>query len=110
MADTVRLKPEELMQAANDMADHGESLLAAHQSSHGEASAAHSGWVGSSAGALSGLLDSWETATTEHVGRIGNHSCGMHFTAADFALNEQQNKQRLDEVGKAASGGSPHMQ
>jgi uncharacterized protein YukE len=110
MADKVWVKPEELMQAANDMANHGESLLAAHQSSHAEASGAHSGWVGSSAGALSGLLDSWETATAEHVGRIGNHSCGMHFTAADFALKEQQNKRRLDAVGRAASGESPHMQ
>jgi uncharacterized protein YukE len=110
MADKTWVAPEELMQAANDMADHGESLLTAHRSSHGEASAAQSGWVGSSAGALSGLLDNWETATTDHVGRIGNHSCGMHFTAADFAFNEQQNKQRLDEVGRAATGGSPHMQ
>jgi uncharacterized protein YukE len=110
MADKVWLKPEELTQAANDMADHGESLLAAHQASHGEASGAHAGWVGSSAGALSGLLDNWETATTDHVGRIGNHSCGMHFTAADFTFNEQQNKQRLDEVGGAAGGGSPRMQ
>ena len=110
MADKLWVKPEELMQAANDMADHGESLLTAHQTSHGEASGAHSGWVGSSAGALSGLLDSWETTTAEHVGRIGDHSCGMHFTAADFALNEQQNQQKLDEVGSAGSGGSPHMQ
>lgn len=92
------------------MADHGESLLAAHQASHGEASGAHSGWVGSSAGALSGMLDNWETATTEHVGRIGNHSTGMHFTAADFALNEQQNKEMLDEVGRAAGGRNPSMQ
>jgi uncharacterized protein YukE len=109
MADEVWLSPQELMQAANDMADHGESLLTAHQASHGTATDAHSGWVGSSSGALSGLLDSWEDATTAHVGRIGDHSCDMHFTAADFVFSEEQSKQKLSELGGTTSGTSPTM-
>src|ERR1700722_6488777 len=81
MASELRVNPETLSRAANDVANHGESLLEAHQSAHGQASGAQSGWVGSSAGALSGLLDNWEKDTTAHVGRIGEHSCGMHFAA-----------------------------
>lgn len=108
VADKLRVNPEALSKAANDVANHGESLLAAHQSSHGQAVEAQSGWVGSSAGALSGVLDSWETTTTAHLGRIGEHSCGMHFAAADFTFMEQQNKQKLNEVGQAAH--SPPVQ
>jgi uncharacterized protein YukE len=99
MADKVWLKPEQLSQAANDMADHGERLLTSHQSSHTQASGAHSGWVGSSAGALSGLLDRWEAAGTEHFNRIGNHSCDMHVTVAEFSFLDQRGTQRLRGLG-----------
>jgi uncharacterized protein YukE len=110
MADKVWLKPEQVSQAANDMADHGETLLTSHQSSHGQASDAHSGWVGSSAGALSGLLDSWQTAGTEHFNRIGNHSCDMHVTAAEFTFLDQAGTRRLRELGKAGPSESPPLQ
>lgn len=110
VADKLWVNPETLSKAANDVADHGESMLAAHQSSHGQAAEAQSGWVGSSAGALSGMLDSWETTTTAHLSRIGEQSCGMHFAAADFAFNEQQNKQKLDEVAETIGADGPPVQ
>ena len=110
MADKVWLKPEQVSQAANDMADHGETLLTSHQSSHSEASGAHSGWVGSSAGALSGLLDSWETTGTEHFHRIGKHSCDMHVTVAEFTFLDQRGTQRLQQLGTDAHSEPPPMQ
>lgn len=110
MAEKVWLKPQQLSQAANDMADHGETLLTSHQSTHGEASGAHSGWVGSSAGALSGLLDNWQTAATEHFAHIGNQSCDMHVNVAEFTFLEQRNTQRLQQLGEAAPGETPPMQ
>jgi hypothetical protein len=110
VADKVWLKPEQLSQAANDLADHGETLLTSHQSSHGQASGAHSGWVGSSAHALSGLLDNWQTASTEHFSRIGNQSCDMHVTVAEFTFLDQQGTRRLEELGEAARSETPPMQ
>ncbi|WIM85827.1 WXG100 family type VII secretion target [Candidatus Mycobacterium wuenschmannii] len=109
MADNVWLKPHEVSQAANDMADHGETLMSSHQSSHSEASGAHAGWVGSSAGALAGLLDDWQTAGTEHFHRIGNHSCDMHVTVAEFTLLDQHSTQRLERLN-ATHGETPPMQ
>lgn len=110
MADELRVDPESLSHAANEVANHGESLLAVHRSCHGDAAAAQPGWVGSSAGALSGLLGRWQTATTVHVGRIGQHSCDMHFAVADFMFTEDGNESALRNVGDAARAAGFPMQ
>jgi uncharacterized protein YukE len=101
MADELRVNPARLSQAGNDVANHGESLQARQQSCHGEAQGAQSGWVGSSAGALSELLDGWETTSDAHLRRFGEHSCDMHFAAADFACMGDRNAEALRSVGEA---------
>jgi uncharacterized protein YukE len=93
MADELRVNPEALCHAANELANHGETLHALQQSCHGEAEGARSGWIGSSAVALTNLLDSWASTSTFHIGRIGAHSCDMHFAAADFMFMEDRNRQ-----------------
>jgi len=103
MADKLRVDPTALSQAGNEVANHGEDLLAHQQSCHGEAAGAHSGWVGSSAGALSDMLDGWETTSDTHFRRFGKHSTDMHFVAADFADAEDRNIQAVRSVGEAIS-------
>jgi uncharacterized protein YukE len=91
VAEELRAIPDVLCHIGNQLANHGETLHALQQSCHGQADGAQAGWVGSSAGALSGLLDSWATASAAHLGRFGEHSCGMHFAAVEFTEMEQHN-------------------
>ena len=104
MAEELRAIPDQLSHVGNQLADHGETLLALQQSCHGAAEGAHSGWVGSSAGALSGLLDTWATVSTTHMGRFGEHSCGMHIAAVEFTEMERHNTTAVAKVGEAANG------
>jgi uncharacterized protein YukE len=82
------------------VANHGEDLLARQQSCHGEAAAAQSGWVGTSAAALSNLLDGWQNTTDAHLRRFGKHSCDMHFAAAEFSDMEDRNAEAVRRVGE----------
>jgi uncharacterized protein YukE len=109
MADKLRVNPTALSQAGNDVANHGEDLLARQQACHGEAGGAQSGWVGSSAGALSNLLDGWETTSDAHLRRFGKHSTDMHFAAVGFADTEDRNTETVRRVGEAAGGESPRV-
>jgi uncharacterized protein YukE len=101
VADEVRVNPEALSHAGNELASRGETLHALQRSCHGEAEDAQSGWVGSSAAALSGLLDGWASTSSAHIRRIGEQSCDMHFAAADFIFMEQYNSQEFRDVGPA---------
>lgn len=107
MAEELRAQPDMLSHVGTQLANHGETLLAVQRACHGAAADAQSGWVGSSAGALSGLLDRWETASTTHIGRFGDHSCGMHFAAAELTEMEQRNAAALAKVGTTADGETP---
>ena len=101
MAEELRAIPNVLSHVGNELANHGQSLLALQQSCHSEVEDARSGWVGSSAGALSGLLDRWATASTTHIGRFGEHSCGMHFAAVEFTGMEHRNAEAVAQVAAA---------
>ena len=103
MAEELRVIPDALGHAGNELANHGESLLALQQSCHGAAEAAQPGWIGSSAGALEALLDRWAIASTTHIGRFGAHACAMHFAAVEFTEMERRNAAALAEVGEAPS-------
>jgi uncharacterized protein YukE len=100
MADKLRVNLQALSAAGNDVANHGEDLHARQQSCHGEAAAAHSGWVGASAGALSSLLDGWQNTTDAHLRRFGKHSCDMHFASAEFSDMEDRNAEAVRRVGE----------
>jgi hypothetical protein len=102
MAEELRVNPDVLSHVGNELANHGETLLALQQSCHAAAEGAHSGWVGSSAGALSGLLDRWATVSSTHMGRFGDHSCGMHFAAVEFTEMENRGATAVAKVGEAA--------
>lgn len=102
MGDELRVNPEALCQAGNAIADHGETLHALQQACHGEAQEAHRGWVGSSARALSGLLDNWARASHAHLTRIGGHACDMQVAAAEFFFLEQRNAAALRDLARGA--------
>lgn len=104
MADELRARPDVLSHVGTELANHGEALLAVQRACQGAAEDARSGWVGSSAGALSGLLDRWETASATHIGRFGDHSCGMHFAAVEFTEMEQRTAAALSKVAGTADG------
>jgi hypothetical protein len=104
MAEEFRAIPDVLSYVGNELASHGESLLVLQQSCQGRADGARSGWVGSSAGALSVLLERWATVSATHMGRFGEHSCGMHFAAVEFTEMERRNTAAMVEVGEAAGG------
>lgn len=105
MPQQLRTTPDSLVRIGNELADHGESLLALQLSCHGVAERAQPGWVGSSAQALSGLLDGWAMTSTAHIARFGEHSCGMHFAAARFQQMEQRNTVALAQLSTAAKPG-----
>ncbi|WP_239656577.1 hypothetical protein [Mycobacterium riyadhense] len=79
----------------NELANHGASLVALQQSCHDAAQGAHAGWVGSSANALSGLLDRWARISAAHRDRFGEHSYGMRYAAVSFTEMEQRNAMSL---------------
>ncbi|HEU4361581.1 MAG TPA: hypothetical protein VFR27_08715 [Mycobacterium sp.] len=98
MADELRVDPEALRLAGNEIAGHGETLYALQRSCHDQAQDAHPGWVGVSAGALSELLDNWSTVGTDHIARIGEHSCDMHYAAAEFTWMTQRHSAAVTAV------------
>lgn len=101
MADQLRVDPEALCLAGNEIAEHGQTLHALHQCCHGEAQDAHPGWVGSSAGALVELLDNWVTTSTAHLRRIGGHSCDMHSAAVEFGHLTERGCAALNNVARS---------
>jgi uncharacterized protein YukE len=105
MPQQLRATPDSLTRIGNELADHGESLLALQQSCHGAAEDAQPGWVGSSAHALSALLDRWAMNSSAHIARFGEHSCGMQYAAAEFRQMEQRNTAALAEPRTAAKPG-----
>ncbi|HEX7321871.1 MAG TPA: WXG100 family type VII secretion target [Mycobacterium sp.] len=102
MEGRFRVNPETLTSAANEISNHGETLHALHQSCHNTAVEAHAGWVGSSAGALSGLLDGWEATSTAHLQRVGAQSSDMRAATAEFYFMEQRHRQAFDDVDVTA--------
>lgn len=98
MANGMRISPEALRLAGIELAGHGETLHGLQQLCRGAAQDAHPGWVGFSAGALAELLDNWSAAGTNHVARIGEQSCQMHFAAAEFTWMAQRNFAALAAV------------
>jgi len=104
MAGELRVVPDALSRVGHEMADHGKSLGALQRACRGEVQQAQQGWVGSSSGALSELLDSWSRTSTAHVGRFGTHADEIHSAAAAFAYLEQRNAMALAALGRPSDG------
>lgn len=99
MADQLRVNLEDLCRAGDAIAGHGETLHTMQQSCHSQAQQAQLGWVGSSARALSGLLDGWAVTSRTQLQHIGQHSADLHTAVARFLF--------LDDGGAATLGSIP---
>ncbi|WP_242657804.1 hypothetical protein [Mycobacterium kubicae] len=95
MAEELRAAPDVLSQVGVQLANHGETLLALQRSCREAADAARPGWIGSSAGALAGLLERWGATAIAHIGRFGEHACGMHLAATGLTEMDQRNAASL---------------
>lgn len=95
MAAELRAIPNVLSQLGTELANHGQTLADLHQSCHRDADGAQPGWVGSSAGALSGLLDRWASTSAAHLARFGDHADGLKAAAVAFLEMDQRNAGHL---------------
>lgn len=95
MSSELRAIPDALSQVGTELAGHGELLADLQRSCHRAADGAQPGWIASSAGALSGLLDQWLRASATHLARFGEHSNGMRAAAAGFAELDRHNAATL---------------
>ncbi len=95
MAPELRTIPDVLSYVGTELANHGRALLDVQQTSHRDAEDAQQGWVGSSAKALSELLDRWTVASTGQLARLSEHSDGMRLAAVGFSEMEQSNAASL---------------
>ncbi|OBI90801.1 hypothetical protein A9X01_11430 [Mycobacterium asiaticum] len=91
----MRANPDVLSHVGNQLADHGQSLLAVQQLCHDDVGGAQRGWVGSSAAALTGLLDRWAAAGASHLNSIAEYAGGMRTAAAECAELDQRNAASL---------------
>lgn len=106
MAEQLRVIPDLLAQVGNELSNHAQWLLAWQMSCHSEAEDARSGWIGLSATALVGLLDTWATTSNAHTERLAVHAAGMHLAAEGFTELEQNNVAALTKVGENCCGKS----
>lgn len=95
MTDELRVSPEQLRTAGDQISRHGETLAAVAQSCHDRAQGGQGGWVGRSAIALAGLLDGWATIGRVQCQRIGEQARALHEAAVAFAAAEQGGAARL---------------
>jgi WXG100 family type VII secretion target len=98
MARELNVDPESLHHASGDIQNHGESMIGVHHESLGESEAAQTGWVGSSAGALSAMLTTWSAVTTDHATRLSEHVAGLHTSATVFSEMDRTNAHAIRAV------------
>jgi hypothetical protein len=91
----LRAIPDLLFHASGQLADHGQSLIDLQTSCHRDADDARPGWVGSSATALSGLLDRWAAATAGAYARFGEQAGSLRTAAAGFSAMERHHAAAL---------------
>jgi uncharacterized protein YukE len=104
LGEKFRLDLEALAHSAADVTGQGEDLAAAHLSSDNRIAAAQSGWVGSSALALSTKTAAWLEDTRTLVTRVGEHALNLHADRINFSTAEREHVETLRSVQPAADG------
>jgi WXG100 family type VII secretion target len=106
MASTGRLRVdlEALASSAAHVTGQGEDLATAHLSSDNRIVAAQSGWVGSSALALSAKTAAWLETSRRLVTRVGDHAMELNNDGHSFAEMEQANVEKLQALHPAPEG------
>lgn len=97
-----RVDLEALAHSAAHVTGQGEDLATAHLSSDNRMAAAQSGWVGSSALALSTKTAAWLEDSRRLITRVGEHALSLHTDGIDFAATERDNAEKLRAVQPTA--------
>lgn len=90
-----RVDLEALAHSAAQVTGQGEDLASAHLSSDNRMAAAQSGWVGSSALALSTKTATWLEDSRRLLTSVGEHALNMHNDGIDFSATERDNAEKL---------------
>ena len=90
-----RLDLEALASSAAHVTGQGEDLATAHVSSDDQLAAAASGWVGSSASALTAKTAAWSETSRRLVTDVGNHATDFHNDGRSFAEMERAHAEAL---------------
>ena len=102
MGDELKVDIDGLSAGSSKMAEKSTELSAAHAQSVSSVGAAQSGWVGSSAQALSSLTDHWNTLTGKHTAALDHQATGMDTSTKMFDYMEKRNAEKLKAVGEQA--------
>jgi uncharacterized protein YukE len=94
---------EALACSAAHVTGQGEDLATAHVSSDNRIVAAQSGWVGSSALALSTKTENWLEDSRGLLSRIGEHARNMNNDGFDFSAVQRDNVEELRAVQPVAN-------
>ena len=98
MADYLNATPAALYQASGDVQTQGETLIGVHEASYRESENAQGGWVGSSSGALTGLLAHWSTVGVDHGKKFGHHVNTLHTSASCFTEMTNNHVEAIEAV------------
>jgi uncharacterized protein YukE len=77
-------------------------LSGVHTETAAGIAAAQSGWVGSSAAALSEVTARWQDISDVHTAAVGKHGGHMVGAAAQFGNSEDRNAGAVADVGATA--------
>ena|SRR5581483_9973890 len=100
----LRIDLEALAHSSAHVAGQGEDVAIAHLASDNRIVAAQSGWVGSSALALSAKTAAWLEDSRRLVTRVGNHALDMSNDGIEFSAMERDNVEKLQAVQPGTGG------
>lgn len=104
VGEVFRVDLEALASSAAHVSGQGEDLASAHLSSDNRIAIAQSGWVGSSAAALSTTTATWLETSRRLLTRVGDHALDLNNDGIDFAAMERANVAALHAVGGGDEG------
>jgi hypothetical protein len=106
MADFVQVDPSDLLISGRRVDCHAADMHAAHTAADARIDGALTEWVGSSLVAMSAKAAAWQAATAVLHQRMSNHAYGLTASGIGFDAAENDNAERIHEVGLHASSGS----
>lgn len=83
------------------------TLAAVHADTARDVDAAHAGWVGNSAHALSAMAQTWRDAGAAHSERMDDHAHDMRVTAAIMRHIDARNAAALRALDFGGADGAP---
>lgn len=98
MSDDLQVDPLEVRMAADHIDVAAEGLRTAHGSANERMSTAQSGWIGSSAAALSKVSAKWEQDSTAHYTALAGHVEGLTSAAARYVATDHQSSADIDQA------------